>query len=189
MFIGWPLPISKCMRSIYDNAINRLEKAEKHSVLHTLKLNQTAILVPLKIGTFWTMKKSCFKRWISKSERTHWLIIRPKFLLWSHYTSGALPCFFCDLPQGPEEHKPIKGSFFAAYDIFERIHLSLGTWPCISHKCCNFMNGNTNNLSNILCLIILILTMNSKMLQLHVSRQQHWAFFRGDILQLVAPGV
>ena len=30
--------------------------------------------------------------------------------------------------------------------------------------------------------------MNSKMLQLHVSRQ-HWAFFRGDILQLLAPGV
>ena len=100
-----------------------------------------------------------------------------------------LALLFCDLPQGPEEHKPIKGSFFAAYDIFERIHLSLGTWPCISHKCCNFMNGNTNNLGNILCLIILILTMNSKMLQLHVSRQQHWAFFRGDILQLVAPGV
>ena len=57
-----------------------------------------------------------------------------------------LALLFCDLPQGPEEHKPIKGSFFAAYDIFERIHLSLGTWPCISHKCCNFMNGNTNNL-------------------------------------------
>ena len=86
------------MRSIYDNAINRLEKAEKHSVLHTLKLDQTAILVHLKIGTFWTMKKSCFKRWISKSERTHWLIIRPKFLLWSHYTSGACFAFLWSAP-------------------------------------------------------------------------------------------
>ena len=43
-------------------------------------------------------EKSCFKRWISKSERTHWLIIRPKFLLWSHYTSGACLAFLWSAP-------------------------------------------------------------------------------------------
>ena len=51
-----------------------------------------------ELCTFWTMKKSCFKRWISKSERTHWLIIRPKFLLWSHYTSGACLAFLWSAP-------------------------------------------------------------------------------------------
>lgn len=107
-----------------------------------------------KICTFWTMKKSCKKcskdELANLKELTDWLSNPNSYCdLIIHL---ELCLLFCDLPQGPEEHKPIKGSFFAAYDIFERIHLSLGTWPCISHKCCNFMNGNTinKNLSNIL---------------------------------------